>query len=307
MTVPYAVLDLRFSPRDRNIFAIAGSTGDINVFTFNSDSERPIAFSSCVKVCGPDVLILSLAWSLRTSGSFMIAASLSNGNIAIFDTQDPSARSTFAQAHSLEAWVVAWSNDTEKFVLYSGGDDSTLCRHRVGQDLGSENLPNQCTETVSSDTKTHGAGVTAILPLWADQPSGEELLVTGSYDEIIRVLILIPGSKSAKVLAEKRLGGGVWQIKQLGGPVISSIGNAKESRFHLLVSCMHAGCRVLEICCSNENRWTIEILARFEEHESMNYASDAQLSPGQRNLRDVVFVSTSFYDRKLCAWSLEDT
>lgn len=40
-------------------------------------------------------------------------------------------------------------------------------------------------------------------------------------------------------------------------------------------------------------------MAKFEEHESMNYGSDVQ--PGSRG-REKTIVSTSFYDKRMCLW-----
>lgn len=136
---------------------------------------------------------------------------------------------TKTEAHSLEAWTLAWTySKTESGIeygdspeLYSGGDDSVLCRHGLcGRPvLGSPNdgnmpSPDYDFQAPIRDTKTHMAGVTAILPL---QPvfHGEQVLLTGSYDEYVRLLLPVEGGKRPKLLAEKRLGGGVWRLKIL--------------------------------------------------------------------------------------------
>ena len=58
------------------------------------------------------------------------------------------------------------------------------------------------------------AGVTAILPL---QPifHEEQLLLTGSYDEYLRLLLPADDSSMPKVMAERKLGGGVWRLEIL--------------------------------------------------------------------------------------------
>jgi diphthine methyl ester acylhydrolase len=70
---------------------------------------------------------------------------------------------------------------------------------------------------------------------------------------------------------------------------------------------MHAGTRVLRLKrdpSSGDTPWKFEVLAKFEEHESMNYGSDAQLGQQQhghgQQLKTIV--STSFYDKRLCLW-----
>lgn len=50
-----------------------------------------------------------------------------------------------------------------------------------------------------------------------------------------------------------------------------------------------------------------EVLATFEENESMNYGSDVQ--PRKENGEDkgdLTVVSTSFYDKRVCLWKFRD-
>jgi len=63
---------------------------------------------------------------------------------------------------------------------------------------------------------------------------------------------------------------------------------------------MHAGTRIVKLSHGEqgEGDWTFEVLARFEEHKSMNYGSDLQPSEGSMK----TIVSTSFYDKLLCLW-----
>ena len=187
--------------------------------------------------------------------------------------------------------------------LYSGGDDSALCRHLEVIPLRSIQHPGQSmSKSIIRDVKAHGAGVTAILPI-AIELGSEEVVLTGSYDEFIRVLTLKTPSGRAQVLCEKRLGGGVWRLKYLGCDRPALNGKLK---IEVLASCMHAGTRVVQICRSEEYLWVINIVARFEEHESMNYASDARREELEKDSSSTTYVSTSFYDKKLCVWNLKD-
>lgn len=73
----------------------------------------------------------------------------------------------------------------------------------------------------------------------------------------------------------------------------------------ILASCMHAGTRVVRLCkgasgSGDGAAWEFEVLARFEEHESMNYGADFQ--PGGLNAAGKTVVSVSFYDQLLCLW-----
>ena len=64
---------------------------------------------------------------------------------------------------------------------------------------------------------------------------------------------------------------------------------------------MHAGARIVDVISDDGDQWSIQVVARFEEHKSMNYGSDfIRESRGDGGLR---IVSTSFYDRLLCIWS----
>lgn len=265
---------------------------------------------SCVQLYPASNLVLSLAWHPSPEKRTTVALSLSGGQIGTFDHEGRSPEATLraAKVHDLEAWTVAWSSSTladRPEELYSGGDDSALCKTFTGSWLSESTcgLEFPRNQLLSSDRKTHGAGVTAILPLGSVEEGGVEVLVTGSYDEFIRVMVLSADHRPSPVLAEKRLGGGVWRLKRLD---TKPLDQDAELRFRVLASCMHAGARVLEIRRSKEGNWTIDILAKFEEHESMNYASDVQPRPNRDGTNVTTIVSSSFYDRKLCVWRISD-
>lgn len=84
---------------------------------------------------------------------------------------------------------------------------------------------------------------------------------------------------------------------------------------------MHAGTRIVQVIREEkkkddddgEEKWRFHVLAKFEEHESMNYGSDVQpeLKKEKKKEREEKekerkkIVSTSFYDRRLCLWTVE--
>lgn len=298
---------------------MATSIGTVELYTLSTVQDGLVQKVRSVSVCDPSVLVLSLAWVAFASigDDANMAISLSNGHIACLSADRGEISSS--QAHFLEAWFVAWSLQTRKNedpLLYSGGDDSAFCTQRAkltrsGPTVSDEQheLLTQNTdhaevpmyEIMSRDVKTHGAGVTAILPIPVVQ-DGCEVVLTGSYDEYIRILVL-KGPKRSHVLAEKCLHGGVWRLKALGSTEPNKDG---KINFKVLASCMHAGVRVLRVQRTKEGAWSINVLAKFVEHESMNYASDARKNPPGEAERLTV-VSTSFYDRKLCVWSIDDT
>ena len=224
--VPYAVLDLHFNQFKKGVFAIATSKGTIGLWTMSTDANGPLECLNSYQIFHTSELTLSFAWNSVLSRSDTIAASSSDGRIAIFDTNyQPPMTCTITEAHSFEVWTLAWTSigadDDLRLELYSGGDGAVLCRHGlsilpVSGSLNDGNVPSHRYEFEAPrrDTKTHMAGVTAILPL---QPvfHGEQVLLTGSYDEYVRVLLPVEGSNRPKILAEERLGGGVWRLKTL--------------------------------------------------------------------------------------------
>ena len=68
---------------------------------------------------------------------------------------------------------------------------------------------------------------------------------------------------------------------------------------------MHASVRILKVRRVNGGEWFIEVLAKFVEHKSRNYASTGRPEYGPRGLEAFAIVSTSFYDKRLCVWKLQ--
>lgn len=64
---------------------------------------------------------------------------------------------------------------------------------------------------------------------------------------------------------------------------------------------MHAGTRVVALTRDENGDWSFRVVAKFEEHQSMNYGSDVQPSNDAKK----TIVSTSFYDKLLCVWELD--
>ena len=300
-----AVLDLKFSPASEDLFAVAGSVGQIDLFVVDAADSFAITKSRSFTVDEPSILVLSLEWAGKADEN-RIAASMSNGKVVIlsFDSDKDSLCSV--QAHDLEAWYVKW-DDSNPAILYSGGDDSALCVHacvsgnpqgdKFDLERSDDRVETQITR-LSKNSKIHEAGVTAILPL-AKNEAGEMIMATGSYDERLRLLRCSTQSGKCQLEAEAEMGGGVWRLSLIGDRPMQI---APGSTFRILASCMHAGPRIVELHLTNEGEWSIRILARFSGHESMNYASGIlrDQEPG------VKVVSSSFYDQKLCLWRFEE-
>lgn len=328
LSLPFAILDVRFSPHSPHLFAFATSIGIVGMCALASESSQstdaqsrqsPITISgeAVVVTTESEVSITSLDFTPSGWEASVIAVTMSSGSIAVWDTATPDKISTLPAVHNIrskptQAWAVAWFTQKPKpglsHFLYSGGDDSALCRHAVNDvpDKGKGFCTTASYTEFQRDVKAHDAGVTAIVPLWKDQKK-REVLLTGSYDEFVRVLYITAPTKSARIEASRRLYDGVWQLKLLKRP--SNPDDPAGISFLVLASCMRVGCKILKVDRNSEDEWGIEVLAEFVDSERvrpLSYASGFQVGSSSPDLQDMTFVSTSFYEKKLCIWKVED-
>lgn len=273
--------------------------------------------------------------------------SSAKGNIS--DEDSLSESGIFEAKQTIEMWFVALATIDEKKMeskaripyIFTGDDFGALYTRQfesiTSTSGGDHGDSYDATEVVEEETDTaqmlplqdftdrarhHTAGITSILPLPVSLEVNDDapLLLTGSYDEHLRVFC---DTRPGKVLAEHSLGGGVWRLQLLNvkrgeeavGLDMESDRAEYPRRFEFLVlaSCMHAGTRVVKVTWfDNEEdphgNWTIEVLAEFTEHESMNYASDIWRGGGEptaKRRQELLCVSSSFYDRRVCVWKFE--
>ncbi|RMY29182.1 hypothetical protein D0866_08875 [Hortaea werneckii] len=210
-TPDYSILDIQWTPHHAAsgpVLAVAASTGLLVFYRFakSREAQRLVHISS-ERICEPETLVLSLAWHPKNPK--VIGLTLSDGRAVVCRARqgdlwagDQGIEITTAFSHSLEAWWLAFSPSYSGALdLYSGGDDQLLQQTVEGEE------PEQCT-SLWQDRRIHQAGITYILPL------SQDLILTGSYDDHIR-LISAPAVGRRQVLAEANLGGGVWRIKLL--------------------------------------------------------------------------------------------
>jgi diphthine methyl ester acylhydrolase len=207
--------------------------------------------------------------------------------------------------------------------VYSGGDDSLLrfakfSRNKEGHTVLDD--PASGLQHTGADVfGGHNAGVTAILPI---PLIGQHILVTGSYDDYVRVYAVYDHCSStekreAKVLAELNIGGGIWRLTFLED-YANEGGRAdaypRDTTFRIMASCMQGGVRVLEVTGHPGEEWTIKVIAelKFNTTNDLVYAGDVQPtgSPLRNNPdsgynedgEEYVFVSANFYEKQLCVW-----
>ncbi|KAG6041836.1 hypothetical protein E4U41_001307 [Claviceps citrina] len=314
---PSALLDLRFHPSyasQESILAVVSSTGSLSVYGLEprrSPALRQLATSRCEDL-GEDVLFLQCNWHPTLSNIIAVTTSTGSARLLHLDANwSIDGWTDLGVQNSLEAWSINLADsssqnndeDSRSTMVYCGGDDSilryTLCswaKGTDGQQVHMAYLP-------VSIKGQHDAGVTAILPLSHRTVDGGRIVLTGSYDDRLRVFAIHDlhescGAKKVRPLCDIYLGGGVWRLNLIDANCSESP-PAATAEIRVLASCMHAGVRIVTIATSDGQDWKASVVARFEEHGSMNYASDFVKTGESGSLR---CVSTSFYDKLLCLW-----
>lgn len=242
ITTDFAVLDIQWTPHPGKlggeVLAVATSTGLLAFYRLHASSthgQQQQLILSCVKrICEPTILVLSLTWhpfrahalgltlsdgrvllcesTCNTAAAAASEGSSSSSSNAIASdlwSQDAVITTHEIQQHELEAWTLAFMPPTrhekESVKVLSGGDDIVL-------QCSSDDPPAAPQIPLWKDRKLHSAGITAILPL------SNTLVVTGSYDDHIRLLHL-PAVGRKQTLASLCLGGGVWRLKLLSSTI----------------------------------------------------------------------------------------
>ncbi|KAL2825699.1 hypothetical protein BJY01DRAFT_230087, partial [Aspergillus pseudoustus] len=292
----------------------------------------------------PSIPALFLAWLpeawLPGPGRDGFAVTFSDGRTGVFGVDSAAAAEnndgsgevtelvSFNAKQPIEIWFVAAASFPHSQNMDTLDSPSTTPYLFTGDDFGAlqtirfpdvDPTPSSASETdttavpqpllnTSDRALHHTAGVTYILPLPipldSALTSGAPLLLTGSYDESLRVY---HASGRGRVIAEEGLGGGVWRLK-----LLNTSSSDENWTFLILASCMHGGTRVVRVVVSagdsGEADAAIEVVAEFTEHESMNYASgvwgSSPQNGGIEEGSEIKVVSSSFYDKRVCLWSV---
>lgn len=340
-----AIFDLHFLP-DSPHFAVVTNTGDISVFKFFQNEQGIAGFEHVATHHLVDAQITYFSWYPYGQGNPpLLAATLHTGKLVIarFGDREFSKielldddEETLANTHGHEesAWCCTWSSSISATstagisgrTLFSGGDDCTLRLFNmttvpvIPNSLLGTSADIDATDALDSGRrlfKPHDSGVTFILPLPIATSDVACILLTGGYDDFIRIYTTYDFRQNARtytrprVLAELNLGGGVWRLKflqdyeNLGRPSDVS----QPVKFKVLASCAYAGARILEIEGSLAGEWSIKVVGTMAIHESMCYASDVQPLQNEDDtlMEPRICVSSSFYDKLLCLWRWDPT
>lgn len=223
-----------------------------------TDDDTTLVLSLTWHPVRPGVLGLTLSdgrvcvcTSMGTSSGSGSGSTEEDDTAAGLWSQDAAVSLQDVHEHELEAWMMTFT--PESLNVLSGGDDMVLQCSHVADDDGDDDGDDESeaeeeeeeqkedqvedkqhvqktnknkTNLLWQNRKLHHAGITAILPLSAT------LIITGSYDDHIRLLQLpqIPGDTRPKLLAELNLGGGVWRLKLLTTGRASSSSSSSSQR-----------------------------------------------------------------------------
>ncbi|KAK5093212.1 hypothetical protein LTR70_004855 [Exophiala xenobiotica] len=241
------------------------------------------------------------------------------------------------QSFGLEAWTTLPLLDavTDQLLVLSGGDDGQLivssvsCPHSTAPTNNELDLETLIPTKLHVDKRTHEAGIVSIcflgvlhpLPRDPSQSAAtsttpkETLILTGSYDEHLRLFLLTqPSSNYAsvtlKLLTELKLNGGVWRIELLDQYPTGS--ESINHHYILLIAGHTAGAFIIRLSCKRtedkggERQYAFTIEKHFTEHDSLVYAVCANRVETNEPHRKWHVLSTSFYDKKVCNWEWTD-
>ncbi|ONK66230.1 uncharacterized protein A4U43_C06F5570 [Asparagus officinalis] len=258
------------------LLAQADADGCLTLYCLqlNDNSTSGIDLSEvCTEKVSP-AMCLCVDWNPSSSS---VSLGLSDGSICIASVRESQLQiSQSWVAHGYEVWATAFDISTPQ-LLYTGSDD---CRFNCWD------LREDPSSLVFQNAKSHKMGVCC----FAQSPMNSNILLTGSYDEFLRVWDLRSMSKPVSKYS-LCLGGGVWRLKN--HPSIEGL---------VLAACMHNGFAIVRV--GDESA---DIMESYTKHESLAYGADWQRTECvQASTERGSFVATcSFYDQLLRIWKPE--
>ncbi|XP_068642720.1 uncharacterized protein [Aristolochia californica] len=265
------VFDMKWSPAGANLhplLAQADADGCLKIHRLDSSSD----ISECravLKESGAEKVSSSMCLCLDWEPSATcVSVGLSDGSVSIITSRESRPQiSRQWEAHDFEVWTTTFDAH-RPHLLYTGSDD---CKFSCWD------LRESPSKVVFQDRKTHKMGVCCITK----NPSDSNILLTGSYDEFLRLWDVRSPHKPINENSIS-LGGGVWRIKH--HPFMPNV---------VLAACMHNGFAVVDISSGN-----FVVKEAYKKHESLAYGADWQ--------RGGLVATCSFYDRLVRVWKPEN-
>jgi diphthine methyl ester acylhydrolase len=228
-------------------------------------------------VCAEDIsssMCLYVDWNQSAES---LSVGLSDGSLSVVSVREDRLEiSEGWAAHQYEVWTCYFDRARPQ-LLYSGSDDCSF---------SCWDLRESPSNVVFRNGKSHSMGVCCI----AQNPVEGNMLLTGSYDEFLRVwdmrLMEKPVNKTSI-----NLGGGVWRMKY--HPSIADV---------VLAACMHNGFSIVKVGAGDPM-----VMETYGKHESLAYGADWQIREERdQNGNPSVVATCSFYDRLLRVWQPEN-
>lgn len=320
------VTDVRFAPHQPETLGLALSNGSIALYKLCADPVLELVHWRTLALFSDSTVVLSLEFHPDVSTLFGVTLSTGQTWLFQFSHHDrwrvEALRLPLDNAFQSWSMVFAYYDEepegktglTRDLAVYACGDDGAI-RGAVFPALGSC-LAQSAPTALVPFRNAHQYGVTALLPLHVDlQLRRHHVLVTGGFDQNICVY----DTALREVVAKEDLGGGVWKFRVLDSSTAPILTESRESiqqssapsqrtRVSILASCMEAGAQVVELVHTTQGAWEVNVLAKFEDHDGMVYASEGVCThqDPQTNCREYTCISTSFQDRRLCVWAYEE-
>lgn len=267
-----AVLDQKWAPGG-NLLGVADSKGFVTFYEVSTDDSLKETSQLEIIESNDDqkeILALSLDWNTEAT---QLVVSNSHGGFSVHQSQTGGFEKIYsANPHSFEAWIAVFDKNQPN-IVYTGGDDTVLACY----DLRTPPDPDLLWKS-----RVHDAGVTSLLSM----PGKEHVLISGSYDEHLRVLDLRNPKRAVK--ESLNLGGGIWRIKQ--HPHRSDL---------LLTANMYHNFAIVSYGAADSS---LTQEAQYFEHKSICYGCD--WAPNDRDF--LTFASCSFYDHRLSIVEVEN-
>ncbi|KAM7461257.1 hypothetical protein LguiA_029378 [Lonicera macranthoides] len=273
------IFDLKWNPVGSNnvspLLAQANADGYLRLDRLESSVNGSELHGNFLKEVDNEKVSSSMCLCLDWNPSATsIAVGLSDGSTSIISLNDSGPNKVQEwEGHEFEVWATCFDIHQPQLV-YTGSDD---CKFKCWD------LRMDSSELAFQNSKAHTMGVCCI----AKNPSDPYTLLTGSYDEYLRIWDVRSMSKPISKTSIC-LGGGVWRIKY--HPSVVDI---------VVAACMHNGFSIVKV-----NGDKPEVVETYNKHESLAYGVDWQgvslCKDGKR--KSSVVATCSFYDRLLRVW-----
>ncbi|CAI0398576.1 unnamed protein product [Linum tenue] len=272
------IFDVKWSPVGGSVSPLLGQAdadGYLRIHGLQSSSDAPKVYSleevASQKISSSS-MCLCLDWNPSATS---ISLGLSDGSVSVVSISESQLVVVQEwQAHAFELWTASFDIH-QPHLVYSGSDDCKFSCWDLRDDPSSN--------SVFQNSKVHKMGVCCI----AKNPTDPNALLTGSYDEHLRVWDVRSISKPVNQVS-LRLGGGVWRVKY--HPFVADVA---------LAACMHNGFAIVKI-----NDGGSEIIETYDKHESLAYGADWQRGGlcGEGRGKSAAVATCSFYDKLVRAW-----